>query len=752
MVNQINSKKSPKKSSKKSAKKSAKKSSHRKVSKTKSPKHDPNAKTEAQKYEQPIASREWLISVLTDDNQPRNREEIAEMVNIHSEQDVEALRRRLRAMVRDGQLVCSRKGYYSVIHEVHDMTGTVELSRNGDCFIRMDDNRVYIREKQMRMVFIGDEVKVKVANVDSEGRYVGQIIDIIKRSTKTLIGRVNCDYGVYYIVPENAGMHHRVLLLPGTGVEAQVGDMVVCEITLQPTLHTQAAGSVIKVLGDSMDAETAISAALDAFDIPHEFNQKVAAENDALPDEVQAIDLEERKDFRKLPLITIDGEDARDFDDAVYCERQLLGGWKLIVAIADVSHYVQPGSALDDEAIRRGNSTYFPGTVVPMLPEKISNGLCSLKPKVDRLCLACEMTISKKGELKKFQFYPAVMHSHARLTYNQVNEILTEDNTPLHQEFADVLPNIHELYALFKAFRVARHERGALDFDTKEALIHLDDDGVVSELSLVTRNEAHMLIEECMLHANISAARFLLKAKVDGVYRIHDGPKSDKLEDLHAFLKLYGLSMRYKGVPETKDFAEVLKQTAGRPDAQVIQTMVLRTMNQAVYSSDNIGHFGLAYEEYTHYTSPIRRYPDLIVHRLIKSILKAKNGVKYTKPQLIEMCEHTSMTERRSDDASRDVMGALKCAYVKRHEGEDFEGVISGVTNFGFFVSLNDIPVDGLVHVTQLNDDYYQYDSGHQTLMGERRRKIFKLGDKVSVRINKVDVAGRKIDFELLKN
>lgn len=737
----------------KKAKKAKQSNKNKKTKLFKKPKRkDPNAKSEANKYEKPIASRDFIMSILAEEKQPRNKEDIAFLVGIKKEKDLEALRRRLRAMVRDGQLVCSRKGFFSLIPDIHEVEGPVELTADGDCYVQAEGQKVYLREKQMRTIFIGDEVKLKVVNVDADGAYVGQIVDVISRSTSQLIGRLNCDFGVYYVVPENAHMHHRVMILPGQQGKAKVGDVVVCEIIMQPTLHTQAAGSVLSILGDAMDSHTAIAAAIEAFEIPHKFNQKVDAETAAIADEVQPEDYDEREDLRKIALVTIDGEDARDFDDAVYCEPLKKGGWKLVVAIADVSHYVQPGAPLDREAYVRGNSTYFPGTVVPMLPEKLSNGLCSLKPKVDRLCLACEMTISAGGELKGFNFFPAVMHSHARLTYNQVNEILTESNTPLHQEFADVLPNLNELYLLFKAFREAREIRGALEIETKETSIHLDEDGEVTELGQVTRNEAHMLIEECMLHANIATAQFLLKAKVDGVYRIHDGPKPDKLEDLHEFLKISSMSMRKRRKPETKDFAEVLRSALGRPDYNVIQTMVLRTMNQAVYSPENIGHFGLAYDSYTHFTSPIRRYPDLIVHRLIKSIVKAKNGQLYSKPQLIEMCEHASMTERRSDDASRDVIGALKCAYVKRHVGDTCTGVISGVTNFGFFVTLDDIPVDGLVHVTQLGDDYYHFDSGHQTLTGERRRKVFKLGDAVTVVIAKVDVAGRKIDFEIAKD
>lgn len=719
-------------------------------------KNDPNASLEAQKYEEPIASREWILSLLTDLKRPLSKEELVEELRIKKDSAIDALHRRLRAMVRDGQLVCSKKGLYAPCPDLHEVTGKIELV-DGQSFVKAPDGtRVYLHEKQCKSAFPGDTAIIKITNLDSNDRYLGQVLEVLERHTKQVIGRLNEDHGIFYVVPENQYLSHRILILPGDHGTARKGDIVVCEITLQPTYHTQAIGKILSVLGEAIDVKTAIHAAIDAFNIPNEFKEDIDKELAKFPDDLIKVDLEDlknRRDIRHLPIVTIDGADARDFDDAVYCEKLRLGGWKLWVAIADVSHYVKAGGALDKEAEIRGNSVYFPSQVVPMLPEKLSNGLCSLKPKVDRLCLVCEMRISKAGKLTKHEFYPAVMHSHARFTYDQVFEILTAPHTPLHQEYAHLLPGLYELYYLYKALKNGRIERGALDFETIETKIIFDESGRISEFGSYTRNEAHCLIEECMLVANIAAAKSLEKFNQGGIYRIHEGPKPEKVEDLRVFLKLSRIPFSAKGLPSTKDLAEVLKLSKDRPDSKVIQTMVLRSMNQAVYSPENLGHFGLAFDAYAHFTSPIRRYPDLIVHRLLKAGLNKEDrnisgGVLYGPGSLSEISEHSSMTERRADEATRDVTGALKCAYMKQHIGEVFGGVISGVTNFGFFVTLNTMPVDGLVHVTNLHDDYYHYDSGSQTLIGERRRRVFRLGDALKVRLTRVDIAGRKIDFE----
>lgn len=733
-------------------------------------KFDPNAALEAEKYEDPIASREWIQSLLKDAGQPLSKDDIAKSLQVKKEAALDALHRRLRAMVRDGQLICSKQGLYAPCLDCHEVRGLVQLV-DGEFFVESPKGeKVFIQDKQQcRALFPGDEATLKVIGVDyredpresrssseSTQRYIGQVVTVHARNTRQIVGRLNQDHDVFYVVPENPSWLHRILILPGEQGTARRSDIVVCEIIVQPTYHTQAVGKVLNVLGEAVDVKTAIQAAITAFSIPDQFSVEIEKELAKYSEEVRPQDLKDRKDIRHLPIVTIDGADAKDFDDAVYCEKKKLGGWVLWVAIADVSHYVNPQSALDKEAEKRGNSVYFPDFVVPMLPEKLSNGLCSLKPKVDRLCLVCEMRISKAGKLTKHEFYPAVMHSHARFTYDQVYEILTAPYTPLHHQYADLLPALYELYHLYKALKQARIEKGALDFETVETKIIFDKTGRISEFGSYVRNEAHCLIEECMLAANIAAAKSLEKFNQGGIYRIHEGPKPEKVEDLRVFLKLSRIPFLAKGLPTTKDLGDVLRQAKDRPDFKVIQTMVLRSMNQAVYSPENLGHFGLSFDAYAHFTSPIRRYPDLIVHRLIKSGL-LKSGVKtsgsqvYAGSSLREISEHSSVTERRADEATRDVTGALKCAYMKQHVGDIFDGVISGVTGFGFFVTLGTMPVDGLVHVTSLADDYYHYDSGSQTLVGERRRRVFRLGDAIKVKVNRVDIAGRKIDFEWVK-
>ena len=734
-------------------------------------KYDPNAGKEADKYEDPIASREWILELLKDRCETGafltpglSKEQIAELLKIKKPAALEALHRRLRAMVRDGQLVCSSKGFYSPYSEAHEVRGKVDLL-GSDFFVLNsagNQEKIYLPEKQVLSVFPGDEVSVKIVGLNSNDRYIGQVTVVHQRNTHQVVGRLNEEQGVFYLVPENAHWPHKILLLPeerkNLKKEIKKGEIVLCQIILQPTYHTQAMGRVKEILGDALDLKTAITAASNAFNIPYEWPEDVIKEIKQFSEEEGQVlssslsqDLAGREDLRNLNLVTIDGVDAKDFDDAVYCQKDKSGGWRLWVAIADVSHYVEKDSALDQEAERRGNSVYFPNHVVPMLPEILSNGLCSLKPNVDRFCLVCEMKISGQGKLMRYKFYPAVMNSKARLTYDQVYEILTQENSPLRVQapYAKLLPDILELEKLYLALKAARLEKGALDFETLETKILFDNKGKITDFGVYVRNDAHCLIEECMLVANIAAARQVEKLNVPGVFRVHEGPKLDKTEDLRVFLKLSRIPfISAQALPTTKDLAQVLNYARGRPDYRVIQTMVLRSMNQAIYSVENLGHFGLCFEAYTHFTSPIRRYPDLLVHRLLKNKSKF---VLYTENKLNSLADHASMTERRADEATRDVVSALKCAYMKEHIGYDFSGVISGVTGFGFFVTLDTMPVDGLVHIASIGDDYYHYDSGSQTLMGERRRRVFRLGDAVKVKLVRVDVAGRKIDFELNK-
>ncbi len=560
---------------------------------------------------------------------------------------------------------------------------------------------------------------------------------------------------------------------------AKIGQFVEVKITHWPTPRFQPQGDIVEVVGNYMAPGMEIDVALRSYDIPHVWPDAVVAEAAKLKPQVEEKDKEKRIDLRHLPFVTIDGEDARDFDDAVYCEKNasgwklFSGGWKLYVAIADVSHYVKVGSALDEEATVRGNSVYFPERVMPMLPEELSNGLCSLNPQVDRLAMVCEMTMSKTGKMTDYQFYEAVIHSHARLTYNKVSAMLEQpkssEGKALRGEYKDVLPHLKQLYSLYQVLLAARHERGAIDFETQETRIIFGAGRKIAEIRPTQRNDAHKLIEECMLAANVATAAFMQKHEIPALYRVHDGPPPERLEKLKAFLGELGLSLhrgKAKEGPSPKDYQALLEAIRGRDDYHLIQTVMLRSLSQAVYSVDNQGHFGLNYEAYTHFTSPIRRYPDLLVHRAIRSVIRSKLDTPhvrragavamprariypYDEAALEQLGEQCSLTERRADEATRDVVNWLKCEFMKDRVGETFPGVITAVTGFGLFVELKDIYVEGLVHVTALPGDYYHFDPVHHRLAGERSGRNFRLGDSVEVRVMRVDLDERKIDFEM---
>jgi ribonuclease R len=568
-----------------------------------------------------------------------------------------------------------------------------------------------------------------------------------------------------------------VLVTPGRALDAKPGQFVEVKITHWPTQRFQPQGDIVEVIGNYMAPGMEIDVALRSFDIPHVWPEAVLKEASRLKPEVEEKDKHKRVDLRHLPFVTIDGEDARDFDDAVYCEKPggwklLTGGFRLYVAIADVSHYVKVDSALDKEAVVRGNSVYFPERVVPMLPEQLSNGLCSLNPQVDRLAMVCEITLSKSGKMTDYQFYEAVIHSHARLTYNKVSAMLEQPKSAegkrLSGEYAEVLPHLKQLYSLYKVLLKARHTRGAIDFETQETRIVFGADRKIAEIKPTERNDAHKLIEECMLCANVATAAFLQKHEIPALYRVHDAPPLERQEKLRAFLGELGLSLhKGKEGPTPKDYQALLEQIQGRPDFHVIQTVMLRSLSQAVYSAENNGHFGLNYEAYAHFTSPIRRYPDLLVHRAIRSVIRSRRDTPhvrregatsmprariypYDEAALEQLGEQCSMTERRADEATRDVTNWLKCEFMKDRVGEAFPGVITAVTGFGLFVELTDIYVEGLVHVTAMPGDYYHFDPLHHRLSGERSGRSFRLGDSVEVRVMRVDLDERKIDFELI--
>ncbi|HEA53405.1 hypothetical protein LCGC14_1083680 [marine sediment metagenome] len=741
------------------------------VSRNKNPK-DPHAGREAQNYDNPIQSREFILAHLKERGAPATHETLCSELGQASPEGIEALRRRLIAMCRDGQLICNRRDAYLPIEEADLVSGRVIGHRDGFGFLVPDDggSDLFLTARQMRMVFHGDRVAARVDKVDDRGRREGVVVDVIEHRTHQTVGRFFNESGIAYVVPENARINHEVLVPEEHVGEACHGQYVVVDILRQPTMRAKPTGKIVEILGEHMAPGMEIDVAIRSYDIPHSWPTEVGAQAASIPGEVAEKDKANRVDIRNMRLVTIDAETARDFDDAIFCEPRGRGAYRLVVAIADVSHYVRTGSPLDEEALQRGNSVYFPDHVVPMLPEKLSNGLCSLNPDVDRLCMVADMTISAAGNISGYTFYQAVMRSHARLTYNKVSDMLERpDSEPgyrLSAQYADVLPHLHNLYDLYKLLRKARTERGAIDFETTETRIVFDAERKIEEIVPVHRNDAHKIVEECMLCANVAAARFLKKHKMPALYRVHDGPSVDRLNSVRLFLGELGLQLGGGDEPTSADYQALLSQITDRPDANVIQTVMLRSLSQAVYSPEESGHFGLGFPSYAHFTSPIRRYPDLIVHRAIKSrihnpeVTKDVVSPRVSDPELVEypydyarmakLGEHVSMTERRADDATRDVMAWLKCEFLKDHVGEEFDGVIASVVPFGFFVELADVYIEGLVHVSTLNGDYFHHDSAKHRLIGERTAISFRLGDEVRVRVMRVGLEDRKIDLELV--
>ncbi|MCF7984970.1 MAG: ribonuclease R [Thiohalocapsa sp.] len=711
---------------------------------------DPHHQREAKKYENPIPSREFILETLTEHQAPMAFEEVAKALDLSSEDDLIALERRLGAMVRDGQLVRNRRDAFCLVNKRDLIAGRVIGHPDGFGFVKPDDggDDLYLYPKEMRSLFHGDRIVARVTGRDRRGRLEGAVVEVLERSTSSVVGRLNSESGVGFVVPDNKRLAHDIIIPSDRLMGAQQGQIVLAEITDQPTKRTQPIGRIVEVLGDHMGPGMETDIAIRAHDLPIEWPEEVQAQVAGLSEEVPEHAKEGRTDLRSTPLVTIDGADARDFDDAVYCERKPKG-WKLLVCIADVSAYVTPDSALDREGQKRGNSVYFPDRVIPMLPEVLSNGLCSINPAVDRLCMTCELYVSLEGKVTRSRFFEGVMRSHARLTYDQVAGMLVDGDPDLCEQHAELLPHLHELYALFQVLLEARNQRGAIDFDTVETKFVFNEAKRIERIEPTVRNDAHRIIEECMLAANVAAARLFQRKKMPALFRIHQTPKEEKLSDLREFLAELGLNLPGGNKPTAKDYQTLLQAVKGRPDAHLIQTVLLRSMQQAMYSSDNVGHFGLAYDAYTHFTSPIRRYPDLIVHRIIKHILAAGTAadLEYSKAELQQTGEHCSGTERRADEATRDAEDWLKCEYMQDKLGEEFDGTITSVQGFGIFVELDDVYVDGLVHITALDNDYYHFDPVGHRLTGERTGQVYRLGDRLRVKVAAVNLDDRKIDF-----
>ena len=707
---------------------------------------DPFLAREQDKYEHPLPSREFILQVLAEEGTPVSEDHLAEKLGI-AEPEREFFSRRLRAMEREGQLMRNRKHALCLVEKLDLVAGRVEAHADGFGFLIPDDGSpdLFLLPKEMEQVFHGDRVVARVLSTNRRGRREGSIVEVLEHTNSRLVGRLIEEHGIRFVEPEDPRMRHAVLIPKGGEMKAKPGQVVTIQILEQPGRHTKPVGRVVEVLGNYADPGMEIEIALRKYDLPNEFSAAARAEAAKLPKKVIKRHWAGRDDIRHLPLVTIDGETARDFDDAVYCARDGKD-FLLYVAIADVSHYVTPGSPLDDEGRERGNSVYFPRRVIPMLPEKLSNELCSLNPEVERLCMVCEVSVSPQGKIGKYRFYPAVMYSHARLTYTQVAAALQDGNTDGHPAIPGLLPQLQTLYELYHALVRARHKRGAIDFETTETRMVFNDQGKIETILPVVRNDAHRLIEECMLAANVCASDFLQKNEHPALYRVHEGPTPEKLKTLRSFMGEFGLNLGGGDKPKAKDYAKLLEQIKGRPDAQLLQTVMLRSLQQAVYSPDNQGHFGLAYEAYTHFTSPIRRYPDLLIHRAIKAVL---TGKRYQTADWEELGMHCSATERRADEATRDVEAWLKAYYMQDRVGESFPGTVSGVTGFGLFVALDDVYVEGLVHISELGQDYFHFDAAKHQLLGERTGQRYRLGDRLRIKLVRVDLETRKIDFQL---
>lgn len=713
-------------------------------------KRDPFAEREAQKYENPIPSREYILEYLSKRGRPATFLQIKEELGLSSEEQIEALRRRLIAMIRDGQLLKNRKGEFGPLADMELIAGRVIGHKDGFGFVVPDTggDDLFLTPRQMRGVLHGDRVLTRVSNIDTRGRREAVIVEVLEHNTQQIVGRFYSESNVAYVESVNQRITQDLLIPPGEEGDAKSGQMVVAAIVSQPTKHSRALGKIVEVLGDHMSPGMEINVAIRNHELPYEWPEDALAEAARFPADIAEEEKVERKDFRELAFVTIDGEDAKDFDDAVYCEPRQKGGWNLYVAIADVSLYVKPNTALDQEAYKRGNSVYFPGRVIPMLPETLSNNLCSLKANVDRLVMVCEMAIHPTGRILSYKFSEGIIKSQARLTYKQVHGIMEKKDKTLREQFKLFIPHLTNLYDLFKVLQKSRKARGAIDFDLPETKIVFGKDRKIEKIVPYERFDSHRVVEECMLSANICAARFLEKKSQPGLYRVHEGPTQEKLQDLRRFLNEMGLKMPGHRDPVPADYAHILRVVQDRPDAHMIQTILLRSMSQAIYSPENKGHFGLAYEAYAHFTSPIRRYPDLLIHRAIKKILSKKYS-SLDENLLIRAGEHCSMTERRADDATSEAIDWLKCEFMTDKVGKVFSGVISGVTSFGIFVELKDIYVEGLIHISNLPSDYYQFDPIKHLLQGSRSGRRYRLGDAIEVKVARVDLDKREIDFVL---
>lgn len=707
---------------------------------------DPQAAREAGRYENPLPSRELIVEVMVEAGVPLEEKDLLRTLDIGRDER-EAFARRIAAMERDGQIMRNRRGDLCVADKLDLVRGRVQGHKDGFGFLIREDSGpdLFLDSGEMYKVLHGDRVMARISGLDRRGRPEGKIVEVLEHGQTRFVGRLHVEHGVTFVAAEDKRISQDFVVPAGEAGKAKPGQVVTAEIITQPGRHAKPLAKVVEVLGDYADPGMEIEIALRKHDLPWQFPKEAEVLAEKFPKGVRTVDHKGREDLREMPLVTIDGETARDFDDAVYCE-QLRSGFRLVVAIADVSHYVKPGDALDKEARERGNSVYFPRRVIPMLPEALSNGLCSINPDVERLAMVCDMQVDGQGQIKGYKFYPAVMRSHARFTYTEVAAILEDPRGSAARKRRALVPQLQALYALYHQLAKARAKRGAIDFETIETQMIFNDQGKIENIVPVLRNDAHRVIEECMLAANVCTSDFLGQRGHPVLYRVHEGPTPEKLSALRDFLKGFGLQLGGGDMPHASDYAKLLAKVKDRPDAQLLQTVMLRSLKQAVYTPKNAGHFGLAYDSYTHFTSPIRRYPDLLVHRAIKAVLA--DG-QYDPGDWHQLGAQCSMTERRADDATRDVTAWLKCYYMRDRVGEVFMGSIAGVAAFGAFVALDDVYVEGLAHISELGKDYFQYDAGRHQLLGERTGQRYRIGDRIRVKIARVDLNNARIDFVL---
>ncbi|NOU53175.1 ribonuclease R [Pseudoalteromonas sp. JBTF-M23] len=718
-------------------------------------KQDPYLSREQDKYENPVPSREFILEHIKAADKATTFSQLCNSLKVLDDERQVAFKRRLRAMERDGQLHFNKFKRYVIPTDDGLVKGRVIGHRDGFGFLAVEGEPKdwFIAKHQMNGVLHGDIVLAKAASRGSGGKVEARIVRVLENERAPLVGRYFVEHGTAVVVPEDPRITQDIIILPGSENGARHNQMVQVQITQSPTRQMNAVGKVTEVLGEHMAPGMEIEVALRNHDIPHVWPEAVLEQVACHGEEVAEADKIGRVDLRDLPLVTIDGEDARDFDDAVYCERKKSGGWRLWVAIADVSHYVPKGSPLDKEAIERGNSVYFPEQVIPMLPKVLSNGLCSLNPQVDRLCMVAEMTVSDAGRLSGYRFYEAIMNSHARLTYTKVHAILQGDEQ-LREQYVQLVPHLTDLQQMYMALKSARQTRGAIEFETVETRFVFNAHRKIESIVPLVRNDAHKLIEECMILANVSAAKLLEKHEASALYRVHDEPDQEKLSHFRQFLNDLGIESLLPNDPSPLELTATLNSLGERPEQELIQTMLLRSMKQAVYQPDNIGHYGLALDAYAHFTSPIRRYPDLVVHRAIKGILtsqgqKTSGAYVYDTDEVDQLGEQCSTTERRADDATREVADWLKCEFMQDHVGDEFTGVVSSVTNFGLFVRLDDLQIDGMIHISSLGQEYFHYDGAKHCLVGEHSRQIYRLGDKLKVVVASVSLDERRINLAM---